>query len=108
MDEFNQHATGTACRIVNRISSLRIMNFDQQLNYRTGSVELAAGLLCNFSKLLDKVFISITHDIGRIVTVTHMDGGQMFKKMCTVRTANYTRADRTAIGHEIKVRYIAK
>ena len=34
-------------------------------------------------------------------------GGQMVKKMCTVRTANYTRADRTAIGHEVKVRYIA-
>ena len=34
-------------------------------------------------------------------------GGQMVKKMCTVRTADYTRADRTAIGHEIKVRYIA-
>ena len=29
------------------------------------------------------------------------------KKMSTVRTASYTRADRTAIGHEIKVRYIA-
>ena len=34
-------------------------------------------------------------------------GGNMVKKMSTVRTANYTRADRTAIGHEIKVRYIA-
>ena len=34
-------------------------------------------------------------------------GGQMVKKMCTIRTANYTRADRTAIGHEFKVRYIA-
>lgn len=34
-------------------------------------------------------------------------GGQMVKKMSTVRTANYTRADRTAIGHEIKVQYIA-
>lgn len=33
-------------------------------------------------------------------------GGQMVKKMSTVRTANYTRADRTAIGHEIKIRYI--
>ena len=30
------------------------------------------------------------------------------KKMCTERTANYTRADRTAIGHEVKVRYIAR
>ena len=34
-------------------------------------------------------------------------GGQMVKKMCTIRTAKYVRADRTAIGHEIKVRYIA-
>ena len=34
-------------------------------------------------------------------------GGQMVKKMSTIRTANYTRADRTAIGHELKVRYIA-
>lgn len=34
-------------------------------------------------------------------------GGQMVKKMCTIRTANCTRADRTAIGHELKVRYIA-
>ena len=34
-------------------------------------------------------------------------GGQMVKKMTHIRTANYTRADRTAIGHELKVRYIA-
>ena len=35
-------------------------------------------------------------------------GGPMVKKMSTVRTANYTRADRTAIGHEVEVRYIAE
>ena len=34
-------------------------------------------------------------------------GGQMVKKMSTVRTANYTRADRTAMGHKAEVRYIA-
>ena len=34
-------------------------------------------------------------------------GGQMVKKMCTIRTANYTLKDRTAVGHEIEVRYIA-
>ena len=33
--------------------------------------------------------------------------GHTNKKMGTVRTANYTRADRTAIGHEVKVQYIA-
>ena len=34
-------------------------------------------------------------------------GGQMVKKMRTVRTANYTRKDRIAVGHEVEVRYIA-
>ena len=34
-------------------------------------------------------------------------GGQMVKKMMPIRTAKFTRADRTAIGHEIEVRYIA-
>ena len=34
-------------------------------------------------------------------------GGQMVKKMSTIRTVNYTRKARTAVGHEIKVRYIA-
>ena len=34
-------------------------------------------------------------------------GGQMVKKMKSVRRANYTRADRTAIWHKVEVRYIA-
>lgn len=34
-------------------------------------------------------------------------GGQMVKKMCPVRSANYARPARTAIGHEVNVRYIA-
>ena len=34
-------------------------------------------------------------------------GGQMVKKICPVRTAKFARPDRTAMGHEIKVRYIA-
>ena len=34
-------------------------------------------------------------------------GGQMVKKMCTVRTASFKRADGTAVGHEVEVRYIA-
>ena len=33
-------------------------------------------------------------------------GGQMVKKMNTVRRANFTRKDRTAMGHKIEVRYI--
>lgn len=34
-------------------------------------------------------------------------GGQMVKKMCPIRTASFKRADRTALGHEAEVRYIA-
>lgn len=34
-------------------------------------------------------------------------GGQMVKKMGTIRTASFKRADRTALGHEVEVRYIA-
>ena len=34
-------------------------------------------------------------------------GGQMVKKMIPVRTANYVRKDRTAVGHAIEIRYIA-
>ena len=34
-------------------------------------------------------------------------GGQMVKKMCTIRSASYPRPARTAIGHKVNVRYIA-
>ncbi len=34
-------------------------------------------------------------------------GGQMVKKMTPVRTMSFTRADRTATGHEVRVSYIA-
>ena len=33
-------------------------------------------------------------------------GGQMVKKMKAVRIANYTRADRTAVGHAMDITYI--
>ena len=34
-------------------------------------------------------------------------GGQMVKNMTPVQTASYQRADRTAMGHQIAVKYIA-
>ena len=34
-------------------------------------------------------------------------GGQMVKKMCTVRSAKYERQSRTAVGHALEVEYIA-
>ena len=35
-------------------------------------------------------------------------GGQMVKKMMPIRTAEFQRADRTALGHAVSVRYIAE
>ena len=34
-------------------------------------------------------------------------GGQMVKKMMPIRTMSFKRTDRTALGHEVEVRYIA-
>ena len=34
-------------------------------------------------------------------------GGQMVKNVCPIRTARFTRNDRTAMGHAVEVRYIA-
>ena len=34
-------------------------------------------------------------------------GGQMVKKMCPIRIANYERQSRTAVGHCQRVEYIA-
>ena len=47
--------------------------------------------------------------IEKLKKRTNFEGctGHTFKKMSTVRRANFTRKDRTAMGHEIKVRYIA-
>ena len=47
--------------------------------------------------------------IGKNAIFTVIPTGEVIeKKMSTARTANYTRADRTAIGHEVEVRYIAE
>ena len=35
-------------------------------------------------------------------------GGQMVKKMCPVRTLNYQRENRTSVGHQTTVQYIAQ
>ena len=34
-------------------------------------------------------------------------GGQMVKKMSTVRTTSFVRANRTKLGHAVEARYIA-
>ena len=34
-------------------------------------------------------------------------GGQMVKKMMPIRTMSFVRANRTAIGHQVEITYIA-
>ena len=67
----------------------------------------------------EKTSIRTRTSLGQLVEAGHFKGGfaaygydlvksgRFNKKMCTIRTANYTRKDRTAAGHEIEVRYIA-
>ena len=33
-------------------------------------------------------------------------GGQMVKKICPVRTANFQRTSRTTLGHQIQITYL--
>ena len=35
-------------------------------------------------------------------------GGQMVKKMCPVRSANFSRDSRVAAGHRVEIRYMAQ
>ena len=35
-------------------------------------------------------------------------GGQMVKKMCPVRSANFARDSRVAAGHRVEIRYMAQ
>ena len=47
--------------------------------------------------------------LKRLKKMAGLEGctGHTFKKMSTIRTSNYTRANCTAIGHERKIKYIA-
>ena len=47
--------------------------------------------------------------IEKLKKRTNFEGctGHTFKKMSTIRTTRYIRPDRTAIGHEVEVRYVA-
>lgn len=47
--------------------------------------------------------------IEKLKKRTNFEGctGHTFKKMSTIRTTSYIRPDRTAIGHEVEVRYVA-
>ena len=79
-------------------------------NSKKNAVPAARAALDQFKmEAANEVGVNLNNSYNGDITARQAGsvGGQMVKKMSTVRTANYTRADRTAIGHEIKVRYIA-
>ena len=46
-------------------------------------------------------------DTKRPASVMRKEPNDIFKKMTSERKMSFTRADRTAVGHEVLVRYIA-
>lgn len=79
-------------------------------NSKKNAVPAARAALDQFKmEAANEVGVNLNNSYNGDITARQAGsvGGQMVKKMSTIRTANYTRADRTAIGHEIEVRYIA-
>lgn len=79
-------------------------------NSKKNAVPAARAALDQFKmEAANEVGVNLNNSYNGDITARQAGsvGGQMVKKMRTVRTANYTRKDRTAVGHEVEVRYIA-
>ncbi len=79
-------------------------------NSKKNAVPAARAALDQFKmEAANEVGVNLNNSYNGDITARQAGsvGGQMVKKMSTIRTANYTRKDRTAVGHEVEVRYIA-
>ena len=79
-------------------------------NSKKNAVPAARAALDQFKmEAANEVGVNLNNSYNGDITARQAGsvGGQMVKKMCPIQTAKFTRADRTAIGHEIEVRYIA-
>ena len=79
-------------------------------NSKKNAVPAARAALDQFKmEAANEVGVNLNNSYNGDITARQAGsvGGQMVKKMSTVRTANFTRKNRTAMGHEIEVRYIA-
>lgn len=79
-------------------------------NSKKNAVPAARAALDQFKmEAANEVGVNLNNSYNGDITARQAGsvGGQMVKKMCPVRTASFKRADRTALGHEVEVRYIA-
>ena len=79
-------------------------------NSKKNAVPAARAALDQFKmEAANEVGVNLNNSYNGDITARQAGsvGGQMVKKMCTKRTMNYTRPDRTSTGHKIEVRYIA-
>lgn len=80
-------------------------------NSKKNAVPAARAALDQFKmEAANEVGVNLSNSYNGDITARQAGsvGGQMVKKMTTIRTAKFARANRTAVGHEIEVGYIAR
>lgn len=63
VDGFQEHAAGTASRVVDRFPLLRVEDLDHQPDHRARRVKLASLLVREVGELLDQIFIRLPKDV---------------------------------------------
>jgi len=64
MDGFEQHATGTARRVIDGFAFLRVQDVDHQAHDWTRRVELASLLVRSVGKFLDEIFVRLSENVS--------------------------------------------
>ena len=77
MDRFQQHASRTACGIINGFPFPGIQDIHHQPHNRARGVKFAGLLVGGVCKLLDQVFVGLTEDIGLRRSVGEPDAGKV-------------------------------
>ena len=69
MNSLDKHTTRTTSGIINSLTRLRVKDTDKKRNDRPGSIELAGLRFTIVSEPLKEYFISIAHQISRIILI---------------------------------------
>lgn len=79
-------------------------------NSKKNAVPAARAALDQFKmEAANEVGVNLNNSYNGDITARQAGsvGGQMVKKMTPIRTMSFVRADRTAIGHQVEITYIA-
>ena len=77
----DEHSSSSACRIINRITWLGIQQHNHQSYNCSRRVEFSSILLGQIGKLLNKVFVCVSHYIRRVILIADCDFRHMLQKI---------------------------